>query len=323
MGPFGASAALAGIGAGLNMLTGGLSARKQFKYTSQLMDKQNQQQIEFWNMNNEYNTPQAQRTRLEEAGLNPDLMYGQTQATNTAQMPTAANGSAPNVDYGRGPDLLGAYRASMDMQMMNAQVTKIQKENALLDERRRMEEISRQVEAELLAKSRTENRYLGDYLEYRNSKVKEDSEGSRLGNLLHRLDAESYRDRFDLEKQRVMNETGRLLVQISQLGLNEKKVQADIRKIDMEISNIVAQNKRLSADERVLLQEEIKAKALNEYYYLKGQIPQGNVGQFLARLGFSLLPSFGKGRDDGSWSGAANTYKGHTYRVDTLPGYDY
>lgn len=284
MGPFGASAALAGIGAGLNMLTGGLSARKQFKYTSQLMDKQNQQQIDFWNMNNEYNTPSAQRARLEEAGMNPDLMYGQTQATNTAQMPTAANGSAPNVDYGRGPDLLGAYRASMDMQMMNAQVSKIQKENALLDERRRMSEISREVELELLAKNRTENRYLADYLAYRNRKVSADSEGSVLANegrtyenALQRMNVDSYQERFAMEKQRLQNDTDRLMVQISQLGLNEKKVDADIRRIDAEIGKLLQQTKNLSQEERSLVANAVRNEALNEYFYLRGNLPSNSL----------------------------------------------
>ena len=34
-------------------------------------------QKEFWNMQNEYNTPTKQVERLKAAGLNPALMYGQ------------------------------------------------------------------------------------------------------------------------------------------------------------------------------------------------------------------------------------------------------
>ena len=68
--------AASAIGAVGNFFTGGASARKQYQYQSKLMDKQNQQQIDFWKMNNEYNTPFNQRARLEQAGLNPDLMYG-------------------------------------------------------------------------------------------------------------------------------------------------------------------------------------------------------------------------------------------------------
>ena len=53
------------IGAIGNLFAGSMSARKQYKYQLKLMDKQNQQQIDFWNMNNKYNTPLAQRARLD------------------------------------------------------------------------------------------------------------------------------------------------------------------------------------------------------------------------------------------------------------------
>ena len=71
--------ALGSIGAIGSIFTGGASARKQYQYQSKLMDKQNQQQIDFWNMNNKYNTPLAQRARLEQAGYNPDLMVSGRQ----------------------------------------------------------------------------------------------------------------------------------------------------------------------------------------------------------------------------------------------------
>ena len=46
--------------------------------------------IEMWNRQNEYNHPRAQMERLREAGLNPNLMYGQGQQTSSGssrQMP--------------------------------------------------------------------------------------------------------------------------------------------------------------------------------------------------------------------------------------------
>ena len=123
--------AMSGIGAIGNLFTGGMSARKQYKYQSMLMDKQNQQQIDFWKMNNEYNTPLAQRARLEQAGYNPDLMVGGSGNMYQSQMPGAASGSAPNVDYGSFSDNL---RFAMQAQVMDAQVSKIEAENKLLAE---------------------------------------------------------------------------------------------------------------------------------------------------------------------------------------------
>lgn len=43
-----------------------------------LMKLQNQYNVENWKMQNEYNTPAAQMLRYAEAGLNPNLIYGQS-----------------------------------------------------------------------------------------------------------------------------------------------------------------------------------------------------------------------------------------------------
>lgn len=44
----------------------------------------NKRMVEFWKMQNEYNHPAAQRKRLEEAGLNPALMYGKSASPGIA-----------------------------------------------------------------------------------------------------------------------------------------------------------------------------------------------------------------------------------------------
>lgn len=53
--------------------------------------KQNRQQrdheVFMWHAQNAYNHPLAQRKRLEEAGLNPNLMYGSGSVANTADSP--------------------------------------------------------------------------------------------------------------------------------------------------------------------------------------------------------------------------------------------
>jgi|GEM_PF-5050930 len=50
--------------------------------------------LEMWNRNNEYNTPLAQMQRLKEAGLNPNLMYGQG-TTGNSSAPAKADGANP------------------------------------------------------------------------------------------------------------------------------------------------------------------------------------------------------------------------------------
>lgn len=59
----------------------------QAKYNKQLAAIQNQYNIDMWNRQNEYNSPQAQMQRFSEAGLNPNLIYGQGNSGNATSAP--------------------------------------------------------------------------------------------------------------------------------------------------------------------------------------------------------------------------------------------
>lgn len=60
--------------------------KAQMKLAKYNWDKQ----IEFWNMQNDYNTPTAQMKRFADSGLNPNLMYGQGTNGNSSFSPTPA-----------------------------------------------------------------------------------------------------------------------------------------------------------------------------------------------------------------------------------------
>ena len=77
MDPITGGAIISGIGSLGASLLGNTGARRR----QELANKQN---IEFWNMQNAYNTPKAQMGRLSDAGLNPNLIYGSNANTGTA-----------------------------------------------------------------------------------------------------------------------------------------------------------------------------------------------------------------------------------------------
>lgn len=81
----GLNAASSAIGGVLGLANSAL----QHKYNKKLAEQQFNQNVEMWNMQNEYNTPTNQRKRLEAAGLNPALMYGNGSVStgNATQMP--------------------------------------------------------------------------------------------------------------------------------------------------------------------------------------------------------------------------------------------
>lgn len=132
IGPIGASALSTGSslveGAG-NALFGGISAKRNFKYAKKMADYQNTMNIQNWRMQNEYDSPSAQMARLDEAGLNPNLVYGSgTVVGNSShQIPSY---QAPSPDFPAAkfqlPDVLAVMSAFQNMQVQSTQAKSIE-----------------------------------------------------------------------------------------------------------------------------------------------------------------------------------------------------
>lgn len=271
--------AMSAIGTIGNFFTGGASARKQYQYQSKLMDKQNQQQIDFWKMNNEYNTPFNQRARLEQAGLNPDLMYGGSGNMYQSQMPGAASGSAPNVDYGSFSDNL---RFAMQAQVMDAQVSKIEHENQLLAEQALNQANQRELWTAQAKEAWLRAEHQGIYNRHADTRYFLENETRGLKNTLLGADVNSYETRLRLDQQRVANDNMRAKVQVLQLGLNEKKLKADMEKIRAEVSEIMSRIKVNDVQQRKILADSIETEILNKYYQDNGIVPsQSWAGKLL------------------------------------------
>lgn len=283
--------AMSGIGAIGNLFTGGASARKQYQYQSKLMDKQNQQQIDFWNMNNKYNTPLAQRARLEQAGYNPDLMVSGSGNMVQSQMPTAASpGSAPNVDYGSFSDNL---RFAMQAQVMDAQVSKIEHENQLLAEQALTQASLRDLQSGQAADALARAEHQKIYNKHADTRYFLENETRGLKNTLLGADVNSYETRLRLDQQRVANDNMRAKVQVLQLGLNEKKLKADMEKIRAEIAEIMSRIPVNDAQRRKMVADAIETEALNHYYYKNGMVPTSNtIGWIANSITSGLINAF-------------------------------
>lgn len=76
--------------------------RMQNDRDDMVWDKQNAYNERIWQMMNDYNSPMSQMTRFKEAGLNPNLIYGQSNEA----------GSIATANYGRSPQGRGSLGAS-------------------------------------------------------------------------------------------------------------------------------------------------------------------------------------------------------------------
>lgn len=123
--PFKSSALAAGAIAGAGSLIGGLwsshgsrdaaryqlQAQRETNQTNRDIAEQNNKFNErMWNLQNEYNTPEMQRARLEAAGLNPYLMMDGGSAGIAESAPTADT-SGTQVAPDIGSTIAGGYQA--------------------------------------------------------------------------------------------------------------------------------------------------------------------------------------------------------------------
>lgn len=77
---------------GMNDSYGAMTDPIGFLTGQNAAEAQNEAQIRFWNMQNEYNKPINQMARFDEAGLNPNLIYTQGNAGNAGSVGSAASG---------------------------------------------------------------------------------------------------------------------------------------------------------------------------------------------------------------------------------------
>lgn len=135
------------IGAGASILGNVIGAASQARqnrlsreYNLQMYDRQRQDALVDWERNNAYNSPQAQMARLRDAGLNPNLVYGQGAVANSSMAPRAVDADAWRPEAFK-PDLNGVGNSLAqiyDIKLREAQtsqteaLTKVATQEAIL-----------------------------------------------------------------------------------------------------------------------------------------------------------------------------------------------
>ncbi len=104
----------------------------QLSYSKEMYDKQRADALADWNMQNKYNSPTEQMARFKEAGLNPNLIYGQMSNSPVVRTssPQSYNPTAPQVDLGSAANMaVGQY---YDTQLKTAQLDNLKEQNLLM-----------------------------------------------------------------------------------------------------------------------------------------------------------------------------------------------
>ena len=238
-----------GIGAVGNLFSGIASSKKALQAVQEtnqanrdLAEYQFDRNLEMWNYQNEYNTPQNQMQRLIDAGLNPNLMYGQGDTGNASSAPQY---DAPRMeaytnfgDFGVGrasQELMQGLMGYANIKKTEAEAENIRQNTQNLEVQKQLAELQIIQQGYANSKSKEEAKVWGDL--YRSKMANLDS--STINNLAHGQLADSQRFFTDAQKERFSLLT----------PYYEKKLSAEIDNILID-NNLIkpAQLQKLKSD---------------------------------------------------------------------------
>lgn len=116
------------VNQGFNWLMQNKTNKQQMQFSKEMYAQQRRDALADWSMMNQYNSPVEQMKRFKEAGLNPHLIYGQTNEGATMRGATAPayNPTAPTAD------LTAPFEGYYDVRFKEAQLDNMAQQNKLL-----------------------------------------------------------------------------------------------------------------------------------------------------------------------------------------------
>lgn len=125
MGILGAAAGL--IGGIFDRASNRKINQRTIQFQREMFEKQGQREVDFWKMQNQYNLPSEQMQRLKDAGLNPNLVYGNGADAQSANLRAGGAPSAP-AQMSESIDLGSIAQSALAMKQVQANIDRTQAE---------------------------------------------------------------------------------------------------------------------------------------------------------------------------------------------------
>jgi len=219
--------------------------KKNRKFAEHMYNRQYQDNIALWNLQNEYNLPAAQMQRFKDAGLNPNLIYGQTNEGGSIQ---SANFHQPETRVPEWGDIaLGASSAIdqyYNVQMKQAQVDNMREQNLVLKHEAALRAVQGQRAAFDLG---LESELRDTSADFRREKLRQTK--VEIGLSQNRDFRDTVKSASD--RQEAMSRLETAVEQRSLLKLSRAKTRAEIDKILLEQANVRKQLDILSSESSI------------------------------------------------------------------------
>lgn len=299
---------LTGIGGSIASI---INTNKSIKANKAMAEYSYSKDLEMWNRQNAYNTPQAQMQRFKDAQLNPNLMYGQGSSGNASSMPKY---QAPKLDYNyESPKLGNALAYYQDAKLKQAQIDSVETQtkrtdqlttNAMIDET--LKNLDAQIKALAISTGRTKLDYLPLQLQQAFRKNESSIRNLDVGTELKKYQS-TYTESKTNEINRLLSTKQELMKaqinkMVSDTGLNKYKAGALIS----NMANVESAIKMRKANIGQIEQRSALLDKENKYYWtgkaiqganatagtLKGWYDSMKRGQFINTRGKLNIPKF-------------------------------
>lgn len=145
LGPLIANAAVTLGSNAASWASAGKQNRKSREFSREMYQRTYDDNLKLWNMQNAYNSPQEQMKRFQAAGLNPNLIYGNSGDNSAGNIPTPdvlpaqfKSSQVENADY------MGMLLGRADLRIKQAQANNLNEQTEVI----RQDAMLRRVQAE-------------------------------------------------------------------------------------------------------------------------------------------------------------------------------
>lgn len=217
-------AAAGAIGSTAITASGGHKNRKAAR---DIARENREAQWEMWDATNAYNAPTAQRERLEKAGLNPHLVYG-NGATTLASNQNLPDAQAPNYDeYATmGQQISQAGNSVMEYKLRSAQVNDL---NESIEVKKEQQKLLNAQTLKTLTGNDTDEFGLGVKRELRDTYINEAKAKAEKMNL---------QETWQRIKNSQMDEAHKAIMNESAERINNLKLEGNYKKINNELEGL-------------------------------------------------------------------------------------
>lgn len=214
--------------------------RESQAWNEKMFNLQDERDLRNWNMTNEYNSPQAQMKRLQEAGLNPNLVYGNGSAVSTASEPHA---SAPNSWNPKAPEInLGSPVAEFfNLEMKTAQTDNLKAQNTVLLEEAMLKKAQTRATLANAGLSEFNLNFKSELKDTSADALRENLRGAQIANTNRSVEGfylsalrQSQLDNLDLDKMVKEAQIQNLNVSRDQMLNTIKSIKADVKLKELE-----------------------------------------------------------------------------------------